>query len=658
MIRQALAGKRIAITGSTGFLGTALVERLLRSVPDCELVLLVRAGPPHRRPRSGCSARSSRTTPSTGSAPSLGSDGFDEMMARRVTVIAGDVEHRRPRPRRRRPRRARRRATSSSTPRRRCRSTRRSTAPSRSTCSARPASSQTLHDLGVTPHLVAVSTCYVAGNRRGDAPEELVQRRPVRRRRRLARRGRRGPPRRAPTPRPRAATPEQLAQFRTRGPRTSSAPPARPRWRPRPSSCAQRWVTDQLVEAGRARAAIARLARRLRLHQGARRAGADRDRRATCRSAIVRPSIIESALAEPPPGLDPRLPHGRAGDHLLRPRAAEGVPRRARGHGRRDPRRPRRRRHHRASPALGPEQAPPIVQVASGSTNPLRYRGLVDLVHGWFTEHPLYDAEGQPIVVPEWSFPGRGRVQGQLKRAKTAARRGPRRCSQSLPLRGKQAEWCAPASRRSATRSSGRSSYVELYGAYAECEAIYGVDHLLDAVGQRSTPRTRTSSASTRASIDWDALRHRGPPAVGRRSTPACGPRRAAARARRATTRLRRQVLVTRAPPRRVRPREHAHRVERGRELLVAGHPPPRPRRAAALRRCGRSAEAPGLLALDRKDRGDFLRYFYRRYEDAPVDQIDEDAAELFSAADPHQVVPRRRSAGSASTARSATARC
>ena len=44
MIAEALAGKRIAVTGSTGFLGTALVERLLRAVPDCELVLLVRPG--------------------------------------------------------------------------------------------------------------------------------------------------------------------------------------------------------------------------------------------------------------------------------------------------------------------------------------------------------------------------------------------------------------------------------------------------------------------------------------------------------------------------------------------------------------------------------------------------------------------------------------
>ena len=36
--------------------------------------------------------------------------------------------------------------------------------------------------------------------------------------------------------------------------------------------------------------------------------------------------------------------------------------------------------------------------------------------------------------------------------------------------------------------------------------------------------------------------------------------------------------------------------------------------------------EAPRLLALDRTDRGDFLRYFYRRYEGAPVDRLEQDA--------------------------------
>ena len=39
---------------------------------------------------------------------------------------------------------------------------------------------------------------------------------------------------------------------------------------------------------------------------------------------------------------------------------------------------------------------------------------------------------------------------------------------------------------------------------------------------------------------------------------------------------------------------------------------------------------APRWLALDRRDRGDFLRSFYRRYEGASVDQVRADAMDLF----------------------------
>src|ERR1700734_1110092 len=41
-VTAALAGARILVTGATGFLGTALVERLLRSVPHCQVAVLVR----------------------------------------------------------------------------------------------------------------------------------------------------------------------------------------------------------------------------------------------------------------------------------------------------------------------------------------------------------------------------------------------------------------------------------------------------------------------------------------------------------------------------------------------------------------------------------------------------------------------------------------
>jgi len=40
--------------------------------------------------------------------------------------------------------------------------------------------------------------------------------------------------------------------------------------------------------------------------------------------------------------------------------------------------------------------------------------------------------------------------------------------------------------------------------------------------------------------------------------------------------------------------------------------------------------QAPALLALDRRDRGDFLRTFYRRYEEAPAELVRADSVELF----------------------------
>ena len=109
---------------------------------------------------------------------------------------------------------------------------------------------------------------------------------------------------------------------------------------------------------------------------------------------IIRPSIIESALAEPRPGwirgfrmAEPIIVSYARG--LLRefPGVPEGVT--------------------DVIPvdlvvaaiiavaAAGPDPSGPVVyQVASSVRNPLRYGELVDLVQSWFTEHPLYDADG------------------------------------------------------------------------------------------------------------------------------------------------------------------------------------------------------------------------------------------------------------------------
>src|SRR5438270_13360949 len=89
MIREALTGKRVVVTGATGFLGTALVERLLRSVPECDVVVLVRPG--RRTPAATRVKREILRNDAFDRLRRELGDGFDDNIARRLTVIAGDV---------------------------------------------------------------------------------------------------------------------------------------------------------------------------------------------------------------------------------------------------------------------------------------------------------------------------------------------------------------------------------------------------------------------------------------------------------------------------------------------------------------------------------------------------------------------------------------
>ena len=314
--------------------------------PAAELVLLIRPGR-----RSTVEQRARREIFSNNAfdrlREQLGKDGFAAMVAERVTPIAGDVgtdglaldDDGRAAPRRlqrRHPlgrhgvvrlaaRRGRRGEPARPDPHR--------------ADAARPS--------GVTPHLVSVSTCYVAGNRRGAAPEIAVHDSPFFID--VDWRGEVEGARRARTDAEAdSRRPEALARFRKEA-RTEIGAAGVPALAGKTEQRRSAWVKEQMVEAGRARAAslgwpdayayTKALGERALLQN-----------RGDVPVSIVRPSIIESSRPRAVPGLDPRLPHGRAGDHLLRPRAAEGVPGRARGDGRRDPGRPRRRRRSSTPP--------------------------------------------------------------------------------------------------------------------------------------------------------------------------------------------------------------------------------------------------------------------------------------------------------------------
>jgi HAD superfamily hydrolase (TIGR01490 family) len=213
----------------------------------------------------------------------------------------------------------------------------------------------------------------------------------------------------------------------------------------------------------------------------------------------------------------------------------------------------------------------------------------------------------------------------QLTRVKRALDRAENALT-ALPLRGTQAEWSAriESRREEIDRALG---YVELYGSYAECEALYEVDRLL-ALWSTLDDSDRVDFVFDPRVIDWTMyVRDVHLPSIVEhaRVRTTGGGRTAANR----EDRLRRQVLS---------PQRHLAAFDLENTLIasnvVASYSWLATRRLPLgdrLRFVVRTAaEAPRLLALDRRDRGDFLRHFYRHYEDAPVDQIAEDAYELL----------------------------
>jgi HAD superfamily phosphoserine phosphatase-like hydrolase len=630
-ISEQLAGRRFFVTGATGFLGTALVERILRTLPDAEVVLLVRPGR-----RASPAERTAREILKNDCFDRLRAElgeGFDDEMARRVRSVAGDVS---------------RDGLGLDDEGRRLLAECNVVVHSAATVSFDAPLDQAVEINLLGPsrvaaavaaaragggrpsHLIAVSTAYVAGTHQGEAREELLSENrfsldadwdaEVRHARRL----------REDTA-AESRRPDRLAAF-AKSARTELGAAGDHLLAARAEKLREEWVKRRLVDAGSARALslgwpdaypfTKALGERALVAAHGPGTAPDAD---AVPMTIVRPSIIESALAEPRPGwirgfrmAEPIIVSYARG--LLRefPGVPEGV--------------------IDVIPvdmvvaailsiaARGPDPAgPSVFHVASGVANPLRYGRLVELVQQWFGRHPLYDEDGQPISVPEWSFPGRGRVQRQLQRA-TRAMDAVEKVMSALPVRGRQADLAARIEDRNALAKRALG-YVELYGAYTETEARYRVDRLL-AMAAGLAEADREAFCFDPGVIDWDHyVHHVHLPSVVEHSRVRTTPGRSVVDKR--PDRARRAIL---SPERHLAVFDLEHTLIASNVVdtyaWLASRHLPVAKRAAFV--AGLLRDAPSLLALDRRDRGDFLRSFYRRYEDAPVALLAEDSWELF----------------------------
>ena len=224
----------------------------------------------------------------------------------------------------------------------------------------------------------------------------------------------------------------------------------------------------------------------LRLHQGTRRTQPRRNPRTGCRSPLCGPpsssrrspnrcqagfaaSAWPSRSSPPTPGPSQRVPRGARGCDRRHPRRPRGSI---------DPRHRRSRSaHQRAIRRARAQHHPDRI----GIGEPLKYGQMVDLVQAYFSNR---STTKPPISVPDWTFPGNGRVTRQLNRAKFALTTG-ERILDALPLRGKQAEIGADLEQQ--------KEQLDRAGSYVHLRRLYRMRGDLPA-----RPHVRLGTASMR----------------------------------------------------------------------------------------------------------------------------------------------------------------
>ncbi|HEX3707430.1 MAG TPA: SDR family oxidoreductase, partial [Mycobacteriales bacterium] len=391
-ISAALAGRRVLVTGATGFVGEALLERILFDLPETRIVLLVRA-----RGATSAATRIEDLLAGTAFGRLRDRDGAEQVKAlvgTRITVLEGDLDN----------------------------------IPSLPSdldvvihCAGEvsfdpPIDEGFATNLGGTlnvlaaidssgshPHYVHVSTAYVAGRQQGHIREgSLDHDVDWRYEAELA-----GQLRNRVEVESRTA--ERLSEFGAEAEKqhdiTGASSVAAEAERRRAA-----WVAKELVAAGRERGRSLGWTDCYTFTKAMAERAVE-ETAAHLPVTILRPSIIESALEQPFPGwiegfkmAEPIILAFGRGDLPEFPGIPDGVidiiPVDLVVNA------------SIAAAAETPEPgSPAYYTICSGARNPLRFGRLYELVREYFVEHPMVQRDRGEVRVPHWNWPGSARVE-------------------------------------------------------------------------------------------------------------------------------------------------------------------------------------------------------------------------------------------------------
>jgi len=492
VIADALKGKTILVTGSTGFLGKSIVEKCLRSIPDIKRInLAIRSSA--RRPASERLEREVLASPAFKRLKdALGEEGFAKLTREKLGVIEIDLG-----------RDGLGLSEESRSALRGCDVVIHSAAAVEFDNPA-DLSAQTnllgaarlveaLKASGAKPHLVHISTAYVGGMLRGlvreEAPHDpgLNWRHEAEVLTNL----------RAPVEEE-SRRPEILNKLRRQA-RSRMGPAGTPAVARMTERLRERWVKDKLVERGRVHANAMGFSD-IYSFTKAMAEQAVVELHGEIPLSIVRPSIIESALAEPSPGwlegfrmAEPLiLAFGRGvlrdfsglPDSLLDIIPADFVVNTVLAVAANPP----------------PDEKPRVYHAASGSRNPLRLRRVMKEATDYYEVHPLRDRYGQAIGTTEWTFPTR---QEMATRARTALRavEVAQWVVERLPL-GATVSQLSDDLNAERERLDRGVNLIQLYGVYTEVDCIFDTRHVT-ALWEQVPAAERKTFPFDPALYDW-----------------------------------------------------------------------------------------------------------------------------------------------------------